>query len=106
MISKETFLFVYYTSFYFNLFCVIAALGLLKYQSKKDKILIIYLLLSVSFDYLSQNLTIWFEVTTNYHILNLWSFTEFICLWIFYFYINELKSVRKYKIVFLVLFLF
>ena len=89
MISKETFLAVFYTSFYLNIFCLLFGLALLKNQRRKEIIIIVYLILSISFDYISEHVMDWFGLSTNFHIHNMWSFIEFIVLWIFYFQIFQ-----------------
>lgn len=105
MISRDTFLAIYYTSFCLNILCFLTGILLYKYQSKKDKIIILYLILSVIFDFLGSKMMDWFGFDTNYHMLNTWSFVEFIIIWVFYFNIKELKTIRFIHILSLLAFL-
>ena len=104
MVSEETFLFIYDVSFYANIVCVLIALALLKYQSKKDYVIIIYLVISVLCDLISDLIPRNFEVNNTNYIANLWTFMEFVTLSVFYYYIRELGLSKKYHIAVIAIF--
>ena len=105
MISTETFKLVYYISFFLSILSLLFCLFLLKYQGGKDIVLLLYLGISVFFDFMNEYFVKWFELSTNYHILNSWSFVEFLVLFYFILQIEELKKYRNKFYIFLVLFL-
>lgn len=98
MVSSETFLLIYDISLYANIACVILSLVLLKYQAKRDRLIIIYLILSVLCDLFSEMLPRVFDIKNTNYIANLWTFMEFITLTLFYSFVRELKLSRKYHI--------
>lgn len=105
MISKETFTLVYDISFYLNIICLVAGLLFIKFQARKDIVLLIYITFSVMFDFMADKFVLWFDLSTNYHILNTWSFVEFLVLFYFFLQIDELKKYKRQLYIFLFLFL-
>lgn len=95
MISTEIFDLIYYSGFYFNILCFLIGIVLIKYQAHFDKIIICYLILSVTFDFTGNTVREWLDLKTNLHIGNVWYLVEFGCLFFFYYSINEFL---KYKI--------
>lgn len=105
MITDQIFEIVYYTGYYLNILCLIVGIILIKNLRKKDLIIIAYLISSIIFDFLNENVRDWFNVDTNYHVNNLWTIIEFFILAFFYLTIPEFKKYKILQIVFGLIFI-
>ena len=94
MISGELFELIYQTGYYFTIFCLLTGIALYRHQPRLTRIILLYLLLSITSDFLAKYLVRWFQLSTNYHIINLWTLVEYITISYFFFQVEEL---RKYK---------
>ena len=105
MVTDQIFELIYDTGFYLNILCLIAGFILFRFHKRKDLIILVYLLFSIVFDYLNENVREWFDVDTNYHVNNLWTIVEFFILAIFYLCVKDFKKFKIYQILFAFLFI-
>lgn len=105
MVTDQIFEIVYYTGYYLNILCLIVGVTLIKFLKKKDRIILIYLVSSIIFDFLNENVRNWFNVDTNYHVNNLWTIIEFLILAFFYLKISEFRKYKVLQIIFGIVFI-